>query len=296
LKAGNNVEYPEAIMSWLSEVVGIDENQFVVEPMQGASSSLVSNVSVDGKALYVLRLHTNKEWLAKEPDLVTHEQHVLQLMSDSAIKVPAYIASFKQDYQAILMSYVPGSVILKPASADSWISAMAEVLYRIHSSHIESFGWHYQSWTRADQVLIPGWTRNPELWNKAKQVLKAGSREYEPVLIHRDFHPVNILWEEDTVSGVVDWVNSCLGPAGVDIAHCRLNLVMMYGLETADSFLASYSRQNPGYEHDVYWDIDAIFGCLPAPEFYPPWQDFGLAKIPQDKLGSRVEALLASVV
>jgi len=290
------VEYPDAIKSWLSEVVGIDDNRLVIEPMQGASSSLVSRVLVDGKTLYVLRLHTNNEWLANEPDLVAHEKHVLQLMSDSALTVPSCIASLEHDYQAILMSHVAGSVILKPLRTDSWVNAMAEVLYRIHSHHVVDFGWHYRSWTTTDQLLIPGWAHNPGLWDKALQALESGPCAYKPVFIHRDFHPVNILWEDNAVSGVVDWVNSCLGPAGVDIAHCRLNLALMFGLEMADDFLSSYRRRCAGYEHDAYWDINAIFGCLPKPEFYRPWQEFGLAKIDQDMLNTRVEELLASVM
>lgn len=41
--------------------------------------------------------------------------------------------------------------------------------------------------------------------------------QVKPCFIHRDYHPTNILWVDDKVSGVVDWVNACRGPAGIDI-------------------------------------------------------------------------------
>ena len=35
----------------------------------------------------------------------------------------------------------------------------------------------------------------------------------DPHLLHRDFHPLNVLWGAADVSGVVDWVNACVGHA-----------------------------------------------------------------------------------
>ena len=117
------------------------------------------------------------------------------------------------------------------------------------------------------------------------------------VFIHRDYHPTNVLWEDGVVSGVVDWVNACRGPAGVDVAHCRTNLAKMYGPAAAERFLVAYCRAAPDYVHYPYWDVDSLLDTsLPEPHFYPPWQDFGLPVIAGDLLRWRVEEHLAAVL
>ncbi len=89
--------------------------------------------------------------------------------------------------------------------------------------------------------------------------------------IHRDFHPANLLWVDGRLTGVVDWVNACVGPAGVDTAHCRVNLAILWGAEAAD-------RQLPG---DPAWDVEAAMGALDWGEGRDAsdWPGSGLASL-----------------
>lgn len=89
--------------------------------------------------------------------------------------------------------------------------------------------------------------------------------------VHRDFHPANVLWQEKGLSGVVDWVNACIGPAEVDVAHCRVNLALLMGLEAADGFLKAYEKQTR-HPHDFWRDLNALAnaGFFPdPPTVYP---------------------------
>jgi Ser/Thr protein kinase RdoA (MazF antagonist) len=47
------------------------------------------------------------------------------------------------------------------------------------------------------------------------------------VFLHRDYHPGNLLWNDGSLSGIVDWAFSCRGPRGVDVAHTRWNLALV---------------------------------------------------------------------
>jgi aminoglycoside/choline kinase family phosphotransferase len=115
--------------------------------------------------------------------------------------------------------------------------------------------------------------------------------------LHRDFHPTNVLFRRGRVSGVVDWVNACRGPAGVDVAHCRVNLVLLSGPDVADRFLDAYRRAAPGYEHDPLYDVAALLdSALPSPAFYQPWRAFGAREVPVPELRRRAEAQLARVL
>jgi phosphotransferase family enzyme len=106
-----------------------------------------------------------------------------------------------------------------------------------------------------------------------------------------------VLWRQGVVTGVVDWINACRGPAGVDVAHCRSNLTWMFGPEVADQFLKAYCAVADGFEYNPYWDLDSLLDtCLPQPTFYPPWQDFGLDYIAPEELKRRVDAHLERVI
>lgn len=119
----------------------------------------------------------------------------------------------------------------------------------------------------------------------------------ECVFVHRDFHAANVLWRDGRVSGVVDWVNACRGPAAVDVAHCRTDLTLLQGPWAAEQFLRSYSQAAAGYAHDWRWDLDSILDmCFPEPTYYEPWQAFGLDAIAPAVLRQRIDEHLKSVL
>ncbi|MBV9790607.1 MAG: aminoglycoside phosphotransferase family protein, partial [Chloroflexi bacterium] len=134
-------------------------------------------------------------------------------------------------------------------------------------------------------------------WERAIELWLGAAPAYRPVLIHRDYHPTNILWQHDAISGVVDWVNACRGPAGVDVAHCRMNLTLMHGMDLADQFLLLYTELAESFDYHPYWDVDSILDlCLPTPSFYTPWQTFGLGTIVPQVLQQRADTHLERVM
>jgi aminoglycoside phosphotransferase (APT) family kinase protein len=60
------------------------------------------------------------------------------------------------------------------------------------------------------------------------------------VLIHRDYHPGNVLWRAGKVTGVVDWQDACQGPASVDVAWCRLMIMSRIGMDAADRLVSCW--------------------------------------------------------
>ena len=99
------------------------------------------------------------------------------------------------------------------------------------------------------------------------------------------------------MSGVVDWINACQGPTGVDVAHCRTNLAQMYGPQAAERFLATYLDAADEFVYDPCWDVDSLLDmCLPQPTYYGPWQHFGLDAIAPDEMRRRVDAYLERVM
>ena len=88
-----------------------------------------------------------------------------------------------------------------------------------------------------------------------------------PRFIHRDYHPANMLWSRGKLSGVVDWINACAGPPQVDVAHCRVNLVRLHGVDDRRTAFSARTRRHRGTsvaDYDPYWDAIAAGGLGPG--------------------------------
>lgn len=267
-----------------------------LEPLTGATSSTLYRViPADGPAV-VLRLFTNEEWLAQEPDLAEHEAAALAVVASSVVPTPLLIAfdptGDAAGVPAVLMTDVPGSVVVRPRDREAWLDGLAATLATLHGIELAEFAWAYRLWQDLDSVTAPPWAKDPGMWMQAIERVRAHTPEVRTSFIHRDYHPTNVLWSEGSVSGVVDWVNACLGPWEVDVAHCRLNLAAMYGTETADDFVVRYETLMGG-SFDPTWDLAAVTEWLPEGEVYGPWRELGLADLDTHKVRDRLEQFAA---
>jgi aminoglycoside phosphotransferase (APT) family kinase protein len=302
-----SVIFSAAAHDWLSRAVGAAGCPLVIEPMDGSTSSSLFRVERTGAPAverYVLRVLDNREWLADEPDLASHEAAALDEAQRAGLPAPQLIAYADDDVgfgaPVVLMSFIAGRIELQPRNFEGWLAGLAGQLASIHRHGADTFPWRFRSWINQSALLPPSWSAIPHVWERAiafwLNVGQVGNLSHA-VFIHRDYHPTNVLWRGSAVSGVVDWINACRGPAGVDVAHCRTNLVQMYGLEAADRFLDAYLDVAAGFVYDPYWDVDSLLDmCLPQPTYYAPWQHFGLGMIAPDEMRRRVDVYLERVM
>jgi Ser/Thr protein kinase RdoA (MazF antagonist) len=192
------------------------------------------------------------------------------------------------------MSWLEGRVVLPQNPGNRWLRTLAESLARIHALDIH-VPYAFESWNGTSPDSRPDWWCSESLWSRA-QALTAELPCFDARFIHRDYHPVNVLWEEDRISGIVDWINACMGPVGIDVAHCRLNLALMYGLDTADAFLDAYRAAVRDYRHNACWDMESALSALPDVRPYEPWNDFGLKGLTTELVRTRLEAFVEGAV
>lgn len=300
---------PQPVLAWVEEHAGRVTGKLArveqVIPMQGGISSAVYalEVSLAGaneRIHWVLRQFTDKDWLHVEPDLADHETAALQAAKSAGMPSPEWIAADPNGARCglptVLMSRLPGKVVLPPSPSESWIRGLAGAAAALHdnqASMIEPVAWNYFTYNKIEDLQVPAWTNNPSAWAKLIERVKRPAPNDVPRLIHRDYHPANVLWLDDRVSGVVDWVNACQGPAGIDTGHCRLNLVQLYGVETADAFMEAYLA-SPGSvieAADPYWDILTLIEVLPGPPgVYKGWEDLGFRGLTAELVAARLDA------
>jgi aminoglycoside phosphotransferase (APT) family kinase protein len=296
--------FNEGAHEWLRRSIGEAARCPDIVQMKGSTSSSVFLIECARNSTpkrFVLRVLDNQEWLADEPDLAAHEAAALEEAQRAGLLAPRLVAYSSDDVgfgaPVVLMSFIEGEIELRPTSFRHWLGDLASQLASIHRHSADAFSWRFRSWVNRAILAPPEWATLPRVWERAIDLLLGTEPASRRVFIHRDYHPTNVLWGAGDISGVVDWINACRGPAGVDVAHCRTNLAQMYGPDTADQFLDAYREVADGFDYDPYWDVDSVLDmCIPQPSFYEPWEHFGLSVIAPEELGYRIERYLERVM
>lgn len=251
----------------------------------------------------VLRLMTKEPWRRHAAGLLARESTVQRQLAGSRIPVPRSIAldlsGDTAGAPAHLMSWLPGSLRLDSA-ADDVVEPLARTLAEIHRFDPgPDRPRDYQSWAPPSKRVRPPWARRPALWDQAFELLEQTAPGYAGRFLHRDFHPGNVLWSADRISGVVDWVETSWGPADLDVAHTATYLAMLHGCAAAAEWTHAYRRHaDDGSAEDQarYWNVMDIVGHLPDPvKVVQPWRDHGV-EISDDLARSRLEQRLADVL
>lgn len=278
-----------------------------VEALKGGQSSFIHQLTVkmlDGKInKVVLREHYNAAWLAKEPRIIIQEAKNLKMMENSQLSTPKLIAYDEKMQQAgrpaLLMTKVEGNIQLKPKNLSDWLNQIAQKLLSIHSVNYSGISHNYFAYYDKNNFIRPNWSTIPDKWGQCFDRLQNQERpDAEKRFIHRDYHPVNILWKEDKISGVVDWPNACVGPREIDLGHCRWNLCMMYGLDAADLFLKYYENSDRNFQYNYYWDLEALGNVYSdeKPQVYEGWPAFGLTNITEKIMIERMDQMLENAL
>jgi aminoglycoside phosphotransferase (APT) family kinase protein len=191
-----------------------------------------------------------------------------------------------------------GVVVLLPQDWSEWIKGLAHAAAQIHRVDAAGFRWKYRRYNDRVSLHVPQWSQQPDAWRKAIDVVQGAAPSYRECFVHRDYHPSNVLWSNGRVSGVVDWVNACRGPAGIDVAWCRHNLANLHGVSVADDFLAAYiEAAGSDFEYDPYWDLMSVVELLPGPpSMYEGWRAVGVPNISNAVMRERVDLYVVSVV
>ncbi|HEV2360334.1 MAG TPA: aminoglycoside phosphotransferase family protein [Acidimicrobiales bacterium] len=267
---------PDRAMAWVEEVAG--GRVSAIRALPGGLSSAMHALELEAaggdRREVVLRRYVRPELNEEEPELAAREAAALRVVARIDVPTPGLLAVDPDGAMvgtpSVLMTRLPGAVEWSPPDVDAWLAGMALLLPSVHAAALPGDGsiLAYSPYGQASYEP-PAWTRDLPTWERAIEIfhsLLSTPADDEEVLIHRDFHPGNVLWSDGAVSGLVDWPCTSIGPSVVDIGHCRANLVP-YGLDVVERFtrLASGRDGYPGWA-----DIATLVGCLDDLRDDPP--------------------------
>lgn len=220
----------------------------------------------------VLRWLPTELWGEAGRRHVRNEALGCQLLASSGLPTPKLLASDPTGITGAylnLTSWLPGRVRLDPLGPSA-IDRLATVAAVLHAVEVPAGRRPaaYRSWA-PEQLDVPTWTRRPALWRQALALVQRPAPDGRPVLLHRDFHPGNVLWLGDEISGVIDWAETSWGPAETDVAHACTNFALLHDRASAAAFRRAYERAGGRLEPDRevarFWAVGDLVGFLPDP-------------------------------
>jgi aminoglycoside phosphotransferase (APT) family kinase protein len=255
-----------------------------------------------------LRTYAGKEWMT--PERLEREVRTLELLERAGVPAPRPLAldatGERFGAPAMLQTYLPGRPVVSPADPARWLAELARGLARVHSLTPELWDLSFlpvegEKKARKEAENAPGEALAGDAF--AQEVAEAARGAVERIawlphtLVHGDYWPGNVVMFRGRLAGVIDWPSVAVGDRRDDVAQCRLDLTLMYGLETADAFLAAYERVTGEKLHDV-WLFDLLRGIsalahLPRVEkWLKGYHDLGLTGVTPDLAVERCRALL----
>ncbi|NYD59212.1 aminoglycoside phosphotransferase (APT) family kinase protein [Nocardioides marinisabuli] len=233
----------------------------------GGWTSTMLALSTQSHRDVVLRLMDREPWRSHGAGLTTRESEVQQALVGSAVPAPRSLALDADGaacgVPAHLMTLVPGAVDVDRVDDES-LDELARVLAAVHDVPPLPGLRAYESWAWEAKHVVPAWACDRGVWEGAFDLLRTEPPAHEPRLVHRDFHHRNVLWSRGRVTGVVDWVETSVGPVWLDVAHCCTNIAVRHGSDRADAFAAAYVART-GAEPQPYFDVMDVVGFLPPP-------------------------------
>ena len=254
----------EAALGWAGSALGSPVASH--EALDGGLTSTMLALRHDDGTESVLRLMTNEPWRTHGAELTTRERDAQLAMADTPVPAPTSLAldadGTVAGVAAHLMTRLPGAPLREVD--DPALRAMADLLATIHDQRPAEPFRTFQSWAWEAKWVVPTWTRHPESWERAFEVLAGPTPAYEPTFLHRDFGHRNLLWSGGAITGVVDWVETSTGPAWLDAGHAASNLVVMFGSDPAERFLELYA-DHAREPVNPFWLVMDTVGYLPPP-------------------------------
>lgn len=248
---------PPAVRAWVGRATGSAVVRW--RRLPGASSTAVHLVVLEDGRRLVLRRYSWPGFVEAEPEAPGREVDALRFAASHGLPVPEVVAAeVVEGVPVLLMTRVAGLPVSVPD-----LAALAEVAARVHAVDAHDLGHDYFPWYADTTIGPPPLTKKRTLWERAIAVWHDEMPDYRPTLVHRDFHPGNVMWSRRRLTGIVDWPNACRGPGGCDVAHCRENLMRLSGVAAADSFRREYEALT-GTTHHPYWEIASVLEHGPS--------------------------------
>ena len=241
-------------------------------PLQGGVSANMFAVDIQLETGYektiVFRQHQHAEWKPSDDDVTTKEYNLLQFLHNNGFKVPKPLyldaSASLLDSPFFLMEFLDGCMQIEKNTLEASVQKMALFLSALHAVDPVTLS----------SVQLP-FIENPieGIQQYLPQVMddtvvldrinKMTIKKVDNSLLHGDFWPHNILWQDGEIQAVVDWEDAAIGDPMADIACSRVEIFCYYGRTAMDQFTNHYfEHSKEDASHLVLWEIYVASSAL----------------------------------
>jgi aminoglycoside phosphotransferase (APT) family kinase protein len=238
-----------------------------VRPMTGGISAQTTSLvftGPDGTTERVIVRQHGAVDRARNPDIARDEFRLLEIVRARGVAAPAPIhvdasgALFPAP--VIVIASVEGEPGLPEGETDAWINQAAEQLARMHritaSNELDFLPGKRTAFAprheRLDDSMREGIIR------QVLEEIHPPAPGERPTLLHGDFWPGNVLWNEGRLTAVIDWEDAAVGDPLADLGTIRLELLWAAGPEAMDRFTERYRQlTDRDFAGLPFWDLMA---------------------------------------
>ena len=180
-----------------------------ITPVLGGFDTAIWRVESAG-ASYALRVFHRGE-----NDSCHQERQVMELVAQAGLPVPrVYAEGMWQEHPALLLSWIPGQTVAAALRAKPW---------RVWKLGVMCGAMHAMIHAVPAPALL---SQQPEEWidwaaleDQSLRARLVAAEKPRSVLLHMDYHPLNIMVDGDTITGVLDWKIALAGDPRADAAR-----------------------------------------------------------------------------
>ncbi|HXK18265.1 MAG TPA: phosphotransferase [Polyangiaceae bacterium] len=295
-------ELPPQALDWcLRQTGGVGQHCIVTRLRGGMAASthlIESGVGTAKQRAMVLRRFVRP----RTPGWPPIEQELAALAAVADCRLPyetPRVLGFDLDgsacgHPALLLTRVPGLLNLSPAGSHERASALGRALAQLHEARPRVPSELLPFEITLSQAAADGDAIN---WRRVRELLTT-LRASADELVHGDFHLGNALFENDTLTALLDFTCARRGPWQSDVGYCRCDLSLLFGLPEAEAFLNAYESTR-GLRVDALplWDLAGALRAHPdGSAWLPGWLDAGRADLDPALIGSRLAAFVAQAL
>jgi aminoglycoside phosphotransferase (APT) family kinase protein len=233
----------------------------------------------------------------QNPHAALDEFNILQIVQSAGVKAqtPYFLDQsgeiFPEPY--LVIEYIEGQPEYAPANLTDCVRQIATQLARIHSVDSSKLNLSFLP-QQAEKLANTLKARPATLDHSLDEERIRGRLESvrlllqvnQPVLLHGDFWPGNLLWKDGQLVAVIDWEDAQVGDPLMDFAISRLDILWIFGQDAMQDFTYHYQQMTPfDFTHLPYWDLCAALRPMSRiAEWASGWAELGRTDITEKSM------------
>ncbi len=240
--------------------------------LKGGVSAQVTALELeqaDGQIKKVVVRQYGAANLRQNPQIAADEFKLLQILQSVGIAAPTPLY-FDQSGEIfatpyLVIEYIEGKSEFAPANLADFLFQAATQLSNIHKIDYQKLNLSFLP--SQTEIYTEKVKNRPAQLDESldeghiRDILEAVWPLPQPnkaVLLHGDFWPGNLLWENGQLVAVIDWEDAATGDPLADLANTRLEILWAFGSEAMHNFTQHYkSMITLDFTNLPYWDLFA---------------------------------------